>query len=591
MSTGTRERARPKISTHAVSDAVEKQGRTMRAVLYARVSTDEQANKGYSLAQQKQALRDYALSNGYEILDEIEDQSSGAYLERPGLDRVRDLVRDGGVSVVLAQDRDRISREPAYFFILKREFKQYGTVVRALNQRDDDSPEGELSNAILDELAKFERAKIAERTRRGRLRKAKEGRVVGAGATNFGFVRDGDSLRVNPDEMEIMRQIYRLLADGKSIYEVVATLKEKGVKAPRGGVWHHASVRPFVLNDVYKAHTVEELSSMVSPDVLSKLDPDKRYGVQWYNRRRKEINNVSRMENGERVYKNKVKTIKKPRDEWVAVPVPDSGIPRELVDKARSNIIDNKRISKNGGVLWELSGGIAICGGCGRRMTTVSVNNRGKPYNYYRCPVVGQKTCPNRTYFRADELEDKVISTLRNFFADQDNYRLLINDFFDKHIEELRRRNPDKEGKTWSQKIITLQQNLSRAKDLAIDGLLSKDELREKVSQIQEDISKAERELEGLNEVDSDIRTLERNREVMLQYNIMNNLLDRYAPEVRHSSDESEPPEELSQGTTVERRHQLYKDLNLKVFVSSDTDIELEMAGTALGVSKFEKTS
>ena len=85
----------------------------MRAILYARVSTDEQANKGYSLAQQKQALRDYAHSNGYEILDEIEDQISGAYLERPGLDRVRDLVRDGGVSLVLAQERHRISREPA----------------------------------------------------------------------------------------------------------------------------------------------------------------------------------------------------------------------------------------------------------------------------------------------------------------------------------------------------------------------------------------------------------------------------------------------------------------------------------------------
>ncbi len=576
-------------TSHGRSEA--KRGRNVRAVLYARVSTDEQANKGYSLAQQKQALRDYAHSNGYEILAEIEDQISGAYLERPGLDRVRDLVRDGGVSIVLAQDRDRLSREPAYFYLLKQELKQHGTEVRALNQRDDDSPEGELSNAVLDQLAKFERAKIAERTKRGRLRKAKEGKVVGVGATNFGFVKDGDSLRVNPDEMEIMRQIYRLLADGRSIYKVAAFLKDRGVKAPRGGVWHHASVRPFVLNDVYKAHTVEELSSMVSPDVLSKLDPDKKYGVQWYNRYRKEIKNVSQMENGERVYKNKVKTIQKPREEWVAVPVPDSGIPRELVDKARAKILDNKKISRNGGVLWELSGGVAICGGCGRRMTTVSVNNRGKPYNYYRCPVVGQKICPNRTYYRAKELEDKIISLLKGFFADRDNYRLLINDFFDKHIGELKRRNPDKEGKTWAQKISTLRQNLFRAQDLAIEGLLSKEELREKVSQIRGDISKAERELEKLKEVSSDIRRLERNREVMLQYDITGNLLDSYVPEVRHSSDEGEPPEELSQGTSMERRHQLYKDLNLKVSVSSEVDIELEIAGKALGVSEFEKTS
>ncbi len=77
-----------------------------RAVLYARVSTDEQARTGYSLAQQIEALRAYAAQEGYEVLEEVSDPGqSGASLERPGMDRVRDLVAAGGVSVVLAQDR------------------------------------------------------------------------------------------------------------------------------------------------------------------------------------------------------------------------------------------------------------------------------------------------------------------------------------------------------------------------------------------------------------------------------------------------------------------------------------------------------
>jgi site-specific DNA recombinase len=85
-----------------------------RAILYARVSTDEQARSGYSLAQQIEALRGYAEREGYEVLDEVQDPGqSGASLERPGMDRVRDLVAVGGVSVVLAQDRDRFAREPA----------------------------------------------------------------------------------------------------------------------------------------------------------------------------------------------------------------------------------------------------------------------------------------------------------------------------------------------------------------------------------------------------------------------------------------------------------------------------------------------
>src|SRR5919112_1004533 len=99
-----------------------------RAILYARVSTDEQARSGYSLAQQIEALRKYAIHERYEILDEVTDPGqSGASLERPGMDRVRDLVTAGDVSVVLAQDRDRLAREPAYHYLLKKEFEEYGT--------------------------------------------------------------------------------------------------------------------------------------------------------------------------------------------------------------------------------------------------------------------------------------------------------------------------------------------------------------------------------------------------------------------------------------------------------------------------------
>src|ERR687886_1461331 len=98
-----------------------------RAILYARVSTDEQARSGYSLAQQMEALREYAASEGYEVLEEVTDPGqSGASLSRPGMDRVRDLVQSGGVSVVLAQDRDRFAREPAYLYLLKQEFEEHG---------------------------------------------------------------------------------------------------------------------------------------------------------------------------------------------------------------------------------------------------------------------------------------------------------------------------------------------------------------------------------------------------------------------------------------------------------------------------------
>src|SRR5215203_4930384 len=187
------------------------------AILYARVSTDEQARSGYSLAQQIEALRTYAAREGYEVLEEVVDPGqSGASLERPGMDRVRDLVAAGGVYVVLAQDRDRFAREPAYHYLLKREFEEHGTKIRALNDRGDDSPEGELTDGILDQLAKYERAKIAERSRRGKLRKAREGKIIATSKPPYGFRYNEarDALVIHEPERRVVQRIFRLAAEG-----------------------------------------------------------------------------------------------------------------------------------------------------------------------------------------------------------------------------------------------------------------------------------------------------------------------------------------------------------------------------------------
>jgi site-specific DNA recombinase len=205
-----------------------------RAILYARVSTDEQARHGYSLAQQLEALREYAAREGYEVLEEVTDPGqSGASLERPGMDRVRDLVAAGGVSVVLAQDRDRFSREPAYSYLLKREFEEHGCTLKALNDRGDDTPEGQLTDGILDQLAKYERAKIAERSRRGKLRKAREGRAVAPGAKyGFRFNDARDGMVVHEPEMEVVERIFRMAAEGAGVGRIQSRLYAEGIPSP-----------------------------------------------------------------------------------------------------------------------------------------------------------------------------------------------------------------------------------------------------------------------------------------------------------------------------------------------------------------------
>src|ERR671921_481145 len=258
-----------------------------KAILYARVSTDEQARSGYSLAQQLEALRDYAAQEGYEVLEEVQDPGqSGASLERPGMDRVRDLVAAGGVSVVLAQDRDRIAREPAYHYLLRREFEEYGTKVRALNDRGDDSPEGELTDGILDQLAKFERAKTAERTRRGKLQKVQEGKLLAGSVPNFGFkfnpTRDG--YEVDEEDMRIVRRIFYLVGvEGRALYGVGKVLRREDVPTPNGKkLWSQTSVRKIINNDVYRPHDRREIEGLVAPEVITKLDPHEKHGLWWF---------------------------------------------------------------------------------------------------------------------------------------------------------------------------------------------------------------------------------------------------------------------------------------------------------------------
>jgi site-specific DNA recombinase len=111
-----------------------------RAVLYARVSGEEQAKKGYSLADQLDALRDWCSTNDYEVIDEVQDRGfSGAYLERPGLDRVREMVAGGHVDAVVVLFRDRIARG-VYAQLLAEEFRDNGARLVALHSRGTTNP-------------------------------------------------------------------------------------------------------------------------------------------------------------------------------------------------------------------------------------------------------------------------------------------------------------------------------------------------------------------------------------------------------------------------------------------------------------------
>jgi DNA invertase Pin-like site-specific DNA recombinase len=184
-----------------------------RAILYTRVSGDRQRDHGYSLSDQKRELEEWAAKEGYQVLEAVEDGAwSGGSLVRPGLDRVRALVAGGGVDAVATLFRDRLARG-VYAGLLAEEFAEHGCKLIPLNAQMDDSPEGELHGGMLDIIANWERKKIAERTRRGKLQKARQGKIVATHRPPFGFsyTAQRDNYVAKADEMRVVERIFGMV--------------------------------------------------------------------------------------------------------------------------------------------------------------------------------------------------------------------------------------------------------------------------------------------------------------------------------------------------------------------------------------------
>jgi site-specific DNA recombinase len=134
---------------------------------------------------------------------------------------------------------------------LREELLSNGTTLRSLNDKGDDSPEGELQDAILDQLAKYERAKTLERTRRGKLRKAQEGKIVGTGTAPYGFYYADDHYHVDPEIMPYVHEMFKLAAADSSLYSIVQHLTKIGAPTPKCGKWHASTVRKILQSDTY----------------------------------------------------------------------------------------------------------------------------------------------------------------------------------------------------------------------------------------------------------------------------------------------------------------------------------------------------
>jgi site-specific DNA recombinase len=231
-----------------------------RCAAYARFSPKPEGAVGenYSIGSQLDGMKELALREyGCAQPDEYIDRNvSGATLDRPDLERLRDAVAARAYDVVLCYSPDRLSRDVVNSMLLLQEFSNYGAKLVFVSGSYEDSPEGEFSFGVQSLVAQFERKKFAERSRRGRKRKASEG-YVHSGSAPYGYrylgrkVQKRGELEIIREEARVVEQIFQWTARGMTNYRVAMQLNAGGVTTQKGGRWYRESVAQVLRKTAY----------------------------------------------------------------------------------------------------------------------------------------------------------------------------------------------------------------------------------------------------------------------------------------------------------------------------------------------------
>ncbi len=378
------------------------------AALYARVSSDGQA-RGNTVASQLAALQERAKADAAAISPDhayVDEGRSGATLARPALERLRDAVAVGEMDRVYVHAPDRLARRYAYQVLLMEEFRRAGVEVVFLNRAIGGSAEDDLLLQVQGVIAEYERARILERSRRGRRHAALAGAVSALSCAPYGYRyigrhAAGDVARVEvlEDEARVVRQVFTWVGVERiSLREACRRLQALG-RPTRTGLeaWDATTLCGMLRNSAYQGTAMFGRTRAIPP-TQARLRPIRGQSCPPRN-----PSGSSRPV---------------PPEEWIAIPVPaivDPGV----FEAVQAQLDENRRRKREGRRRpgWLLQG-LVVCRQCGYafygKMARGVVGGRQPAdYGYYRCTGTdghkfgGQAPCNNRSV-RSDKLEQAV---------------------------------------------------------------------------------------------------------------------------------------------------------------------------------------
>lgn len=356
----------------------------MRAITYVRVSTEDQAKHGYSIEAQREACRKKAEDLGAIIVEDFGDEGvSGSILNRPGLDDALARLKETRASFFICMDPDRLARNLAHQLIITDDIEKTGAKLIFVNMDFQNTPEGRLFYAMRGAISEYEKEKIKERSRRGKIQKAKQGKLThNPRIYGYDYDKESSTLSVNQEAARVITMMYRWMAEERiSYYEVTRRLNSMGIPSPRNSVWQKATVKRILQNPAYT-------------------------GTIYFNR----YNTEGRKYNRYRSEKEKVSTTIRPEEEWIPIHIPQI-IPDKLWLEVQARLSNARRL-RPGNTLGEyLLSGLVVCGLCGSPCSGVQAKSKtgDKHLYYYRCAGrTRHKNGCTLPYIPTKEIEEQV---------------------------------------------------------------------------------------------------------------------------------------------------------------------------------------
>lgn len=407
---------------------------------YARVSTTEQAQNGYSIDEQQDRLRKYCEAMGWDCQMYVDGGFSGSNTDRPALQQLIRDVKSGAVEKVLVYKLDRLSRsQKDTLMLIEDTFLRNGCDFVSMNENFDTStPLGRAMIGILAVFAQLEREQIRERMIMGKDARAKQGKYHGADRNPIGYDYIDGELVVNEFEKLQVQQIFNDYAAGFSVGAIAKRLNEAGM-THKHGKWSDVTVRRILQRKIYLGY----------------------------------INH---------------------HDEWIPgnhQPI----IEQELFDSCgrimESIHLDNVVHGRRHGKATSLLGGFLFCAECGNRYSHKTVGNKEDEkthYAYYGCNTRIRKhlakgrECSNKTW-HAKELEDAVFGEIRKLRLEPSAAAAVSDD-----------------TETLSVRIVELQKQIERLIDLYAVDSLSRGTLEGKIKALNDQKIALEKEIERIRQ-------------------------------------------------------------------------------------------